>query len=108
MNFETNPPTSQGFMSKREPQIILKTDERKIVLEMGLEGKFAAKSSGWDENWVFLEATSSRSQSSTAAGCSRLARWPASGDGPAPSYFPDDWNGVATVATPLLKRRCTS
>ena len=55
MNFETNPPTSQGFMSKREPQIILKTDERKIVLEMGLEGKFAAKSSGWDENRVFLE-----------------------------------------------------
>ena len=42
-------------MSKREPQIILKTDERKIVLEMGLEGKFAAKSNGWDENRVFLE-----------------------------------------------------
>jgi hypothetical protein len=42
-------------MSKREPQIILKTDERKIVLEFGLEGKFAAKSTGWDENRVFLE-----------------------------------------------------
>ena len=26
MNFETNPPTSQGFMGKREPQKILKTD----------------------------------------------------------------------------------
>jgi hypothetical protein len=40
---------------KREPQIILKTDERKIHLERGLEGKFAAKSTGWDENRVFLE-----------------------------------------------------
>jgi hypothetical protein len=45
----------QGTMSKREPQIILKTDERKIHLELGLEGKFAAKSTGWDENRVFLE-----------------------------------------------------
>jgi hypothetical protein len=51
-NFVTTP---RGFMSKREPQIILKTDERKIHLELGLQGKFAAKSSGWDENRVFLE-----------------------------------------------------
>ena len=42
-------------MGKREPQIILKTDERKVVLELGLAGKFAAKSSGWDENRFFLE-----------------------------------------------------
>ena len=42
-------------MGKREPRIILKTDERKVVLELGLEGKFAAKSTGWDENKVFLE-----------------------------------------------------
>ena len=33
---------------------ILKTDERKIVLEL-TGGKFAAKSTGWDENRVFLE-----------------------------------------------------
>ena len=25
------------------------TDERQVVLELGLEGKFAAKSTGWDE-----------------------------------------------------------
>jgi hypothetical protein len=42
-------------MGKREPQIILKTDERKLVLELGREGKFAAKSIGWDENRVFLD-----------------------------------------------------
>jgi hypothetical protein len=43
-------------MSKgREPQIILKTDQRTVVLELGVGGKFAAKSSGWDENRTFLE-----------------------------------------------------
>ena len=42
-------------MAARETQIILKTDERKVVLELGLEAKFAAKSTGWDENKVFLE-----------------------------------------------------
>jgi hypothetical protein len=39
----------------RERQIILKTDQRTVVLELSLGGKFAAKSSGWDENRVFLE-----------------------------------------------------
>jgi hypothetical protein len=39
----------------REPQIILKTDQRKVVLELSLKGRFEAKSSGWDENRVFLE-----------------------------------------------------
>jgi hypothetical protein len=42
-------------VSKREPQIILKTDERKVILELGLGGKFAAKSTGWDGNRVFPE-----------------------------------------------------
>ena len=42
-------------MGKREPQIILKTDERRTVLELAREGKFTAKSGGWDENRVFLE-----------------------------------------------------
>jgi hypothetical protein len=39
----------------REPQIILKTDQRNFLLEMGGEGKFTAKSSGWHENRLFLE-----------------------------------------------------
>jgi Zincin-like metallopeptidase len=47
-------------MSKREAQIILKTDvlktdQRNVILELGLGGKFQAKSSGWDENRTFLE-----------------------------------------------------
>jgi hypothetical protein len=64
-------------MSKREPQIILKTNERKIVLEMGLEGKFAAKSSGWDEN--LLRTTSSKYRSRRPLGADPQAFGPAAG-----------------------------
>ena len=39
----------------RTPEVILKTDQRTVVLELGTGGKFSAKSSGWDENKVFLE-----------------------------------------------------
>ena len=42
-------------MSTREPKTILKTDERKNALELGLGGKFNAEINGWDENHVFLE-----------------------------------------------------
>ena len=56
-------------MANREPQIILKTDERKLVLELGLGGKFTARSTAWDENRVFLEGDKSRLRSITAAGC---------------------------------------
>ena len=66
---DLTPPTFQGFMGKREPQKILKTDERNIHIELGCEGKFTAKSSGWDEDRVFFEATSSSSRSRAAAGC---------------------------------------
>jgi hypothetical protein len=39
-----------------EPQIILKTDQRNLILELGLGGKFQAKSSGWNENRTFPKA----------------------------------------------------
>jgi hypothetical protein len=39
-------------MSKRGTQIILMTDERKVILELGIGGKFAAKSTGWYGNYV--------------------------------------------------------
>jgi hypothetical protein len=42
-------------MAKREPQIILKTDQRQLVLPLGTEAKFSAKSGAWEENRVFLE-----------------------------------------------------
>lgn len=40
----------------RERQIVVKTDRRLLILELGDAGKFQVKSSGWDENRVFLEA----------------------------------------------------
>jgi hypothetical protein len=54
-NFETTP---AGTMGKREPQIILKPDERSIHLELGREEKFVAKSGSWDENRVSSSAWS--------------------------------------------------
>ena len=45
-----------GSMGKtRERQIVVKTDRRLLILELGDAGKFQVKSSGWDENRVFLE-----------------------------------------------------
>jgi hypothetical protein len=35
--------------------MILKTNQRTLVLELGLGGKFQANSRGWDENRMFLE-----------------------------------------------------
>jgi hypothetical protein len=69
----------------REPQIILKTDQRNVILELGLGRKFQAKSSGWDENRTFLEG---------AVLEVRNGRWvlthvPA-GPRPAQHYFPTE------------------
>ena len=38
MSFRYHPPG--GFMGKREPQTILKTDERRIHLKLGRGGQF--------------------------------------------------------------------
>ena len=77
-------------MGKREPQIILKTDERQVVLELGLEGKFSAKSTGWDENRVFLEGD--RLEVSVKNGRWVLCHVPARPAAPKPVLhdFPDD------------------
>jgi hypothetical protein len=85
MNFGS---TLGGTMGKgRERQIILKTDQRTLILELGLGGKFQTRSSGWDENRIFFEGVKLKSA---------MARWvltrvPA-GARPAPHsaqhYFP--------------------
>ena len=59
---------SGGSMGKsREPQIILKTDQRNVILEMSQEGKFTAKSSSWMRTGSSLRTTSARSRLRTAA-----------------------------------------
>jgi hypothetical protein len=50
-------------------QIILKTDQRTIFLEMGLGGKFQAKLSGCDEKRTFSKAMFLKLQYAMAAGC---------------------------------------
>jgi len=77
-------------MGKREPQIILKTDERHIHLEMGRDGKFAAKSTGWDENRVFLEGD--KLEVAVRDGRWVLTHLPAAPKPPAPvrHYFPTE------------------
>ena len=77
-------------MGKREPQIILKTDERKVVLELSLEGKFAAKSTGRDENRVFLEGDTL--QIAVKNGCRVITHLPAKPVKPklVLHYRPDD------------------
>ena len=75
----------------REQQIILKTDQRNVLLEMGLGGKFQAKSSRWDENRTFLEGD-------VFEVALRNGRWvlthvpakPPSAPPPAQHYFPTE------------------
>src|SRR5947208_3110044 len=58
-------------MGKREPQIILKSDELSTVLELPCEGKFAAKSIGWIKTGFFLQGDKLKVAVTTAGGCSR-------------------------------------
>jgi hypothetical protein len=39
-------PPPGGFVRKREPQTILKTEEHNLLLEVGRDGKFVAKTVG--------------------------------------------------------------
>jgi hypothetical protein len=47
---------SNSWGSRSHSHNHLKTDKRTTSLEMGVGGKFQAKSSGWDENRTFPKA----------------------------------------------------
>ena len=66
------------------------TDERKFMLELGLQGKFAVKSTAWDENRVFLEGD--KPEIRIKGGRWVLMHFRAKPRSPAPArhYFPDD------------------
>jgi hypothetical protein len=51
----------------REWQIILKTDQRTVLLELGQGGKCASKSSGWDEKFPRRERPKGAGLASAAA-----------------------------------------
>jgi hypothetical protein len=71
MNFVTTPRRAYGT---REAQIILKTEERNLLLESGATENSAPNQNGGDENGVFLEADKLEVAVKTAAGCSRTYR----------------------------------
>jgi hypothetical protein len=77
-------------MGKREPQIILKTDERKIHLELGLEGKIRSEINGVGRDPVFLEGD--RLEVAVVNGRWVLTALPAKPPEPKPvlHYFPED------------------
>jgi hypothetical protein len=53
MNFGTSPRKNATIADLVE--ILLITDNKTVLLELGREGKFSAKSSAWEENKVLLE-----------------------------------------------------
>jgi hypothetical protein len=79
-------------MSKsRERQIILKTDQRDILLEMGLGGKFQQKSSAWDKNRTFLEGDVLEVEYALAARVlTHVSAGPRPAPPPAQHYFPTE------------------
>ena len=71
-------------------RLFSKTDKRQVVLELGLEGKFAAKSTGWDEKPGFPEGD--KLEVAVKNGRWVLTHLPAKPPEPKPvlRYFPDE------------------
>ena len=84
-----------GRVKTRERQIILKTDQRNILLEMGREGKFTAKSSSWDENRVFLEDDKREVAVKKGRWVDPSARWAAAGTTASRTLLPDGVGGAS-------------
>jgi hypothetical protein len=76
------------IFSKREPQTILKTDERATRLELGCEGNSPPNQPVGMKTGFSSEAPNSTSRSSAAAGRSRACPRPAAEL--LRCYFPDD------------------
>jgi hypothetical protein len=75
----------------RERQIILKTDQRTLLLEMGLGGKFQQKSSAWDKNRTFLEGDVLEVEYALAARVlTHVPAGPRPAPPPAQHYFPTE------------------
>jgi len=67
-------PPPGGFTGKHVPQIILKTDERKVMLELGVEGNSPRNQGAGTISGSSSKATRLRSRSRTAARSSRICR----------------------------------
>jgi len=76
--FRYHPPPG-GDMSKREPQMTLKTEERDICLNSGTRGNSAPTSSGWMKNRFSLRAQARGRTQERALGADPHAGWAAAG-----------------------------
>ena len=75
----------------REPQIILKTDQRNVIPEMSQEGKFTAKSSSWMRTGSSLRTTSARvAVKNGRCVMTHLPAGPAPEPPPVEQYFPTE------------------
>ena len=75
----------------RERQIILNTDQRDILLEMGLGGKFQTRSNGWDENRIFFEGDVGEAEVCNGRWVlTRVPAGPRPAPPPAPALFPTE------------------
>jgi hypothetical protein len=83
MNFGTTP---WGTVGKREPQIILQTDERSAILELGRENSPPNQTVGMRTGFS-SRGDSFRTGSRTGAGAEPPACGPAAGGGTAPMLF---------------------
>jgi hypothetical protein len=73
----------------REPQIILKTDQRNVILELGLEGKFQANQADETRTGPSSKAMFLKLQYTMAAGCNPRSRRTAPGTASGPALFSD-------------------
>jgi hypothetical protein len=86
MNFGTTPPG--GFMGKREPQTILKTGERKVVLDSASAANSLPDQRHGMRTGSSSKATSSRSRpGQRSMGADRSAQGPAPAPEPVQHYF---------------------
>jgi hypothetical protein len=58
----------------QRPEILLITDNKTVLLELGHDGKFSAKSASWEENKVILPGDEIGFGSTAAAGSSSGGR----------------------------------
>ena len=62
---------------EQRPEILLITENKTVILEMGRDGKFSAKSNAWEENKVVLEGE--EIVIPVSAGQWFIVKWPAQG-----------------------------
>jgi hypothetical protein len=81
----------QGGLYGQARTAILRTEERNLLLEVGRDGKFVAKTVRWDETRSSSKATSSRSPWSNGRWVlTALPNGPARAPNPVQHYWPDE------------------